>query len=113
MKSYSRVKRINELIKEEISFIIHNRLKDPRIGFLTVIDVEVSNDLSLARIFFTIYGDEKTKTEAMQGLNSASGFIRRELAARIRLRTIPELRFIIDETYEKSSRIDSLLKEVM
>jgi ribosome-binding factor A len=111
MRSYSRTERLNRLIKEEIGFII-KYLKDPRIGFLTVLDVELSKDLSIARVYVSVYGDTDVKNKTMEALESAAGFIRGELAVRVRLRSIPELRFIYDKSEEIRDRIFSLLKEV-
>ena len=112
MRSYSRTERINELIKEEICFIIKNRLKDPRLGFLTVLNVITSKDLSLSKIYVSIYGDNETKDKTMEALMSATGFIRGELSNRIRMKFVPELVFIHDESEEIRFRIDGILKEI-
>jgi len=112
MKSYSRIDRINELIKEEISLIIKNRLKDPRLGFLTVLNVITSKDLALSKIYVSIYGDNETKDKTMEALMSATGFIRGELGSRIRLRCVPEIVFIQDESEDIRFRIDGILKEI-
>ncbi|MEQ8169604.1 MAG: 30S ribosome-binding factor RbfA [Candidatus Eremiobacterota bacterium] len=111
MRSYSRTERLNRLIKEEIGVIIQH-LKDPRIGFLTVLDVELSKDLSIARVYVSVYGDGDARNKAMEALESAAGFIRGELAGRVRIKSIPELRFIYDKSEEIRERISSLLKEV-
>jgi len=76
---YSRSARVEEAIKEEISDIIRNELKDPRIGFVTVVDVKLTVDLRQATIFFSIWGDEWAKKETLAGLESAKGYIRSEL----------------------------------
>ncbi|OQA15841.1 MAG: Ribosome-binding factor A [bacterium ADurb.Bin363] len=111
MRSFNRTDRLNKLIKEELSLIIQ-RLKDPRIGFLTILDVEVTKDISLARIYVTVYGDSSTRTKTMEALENATGFIRGELANQIRIRAIPELRFIYDESEEVRERIETILKSV-
>jgi len=111
MRSYSRTERLNSLIKEEVGCIIQ-RLKDPRIGFLTVLDVELTRDLSIAKIYVSIYGDADMKNNTMEALENAAGFIRGELAGRVRMKSIPELRFIYDKSEEIRVRISSLLKEI-
>lgn len=111
MRSFNRTERLNSLLKEEIGVIIQ-RLKDPRIGFLTILDVELTKDLSIAKVYVSIYGDLDTRNKTMEALESASGFIRGELAGRIRIKSIPELRFIYDKSEEIRERISSLLREV-
>jgi len=112
MKSYSRTERVSELLKEEISFIIGNRLKDPRIGFLTLMKVEVAKDISFARVYVSVYGDDESKTDTMEALDSAKGFIRKELSGRVRMRTIPELVFVRDLSEEHRFRIDKILRDL-
>ena len=112
MKSYSRLERVNELLKEEVSFIIRNRLKDPRIGFLTVLKVDVSRDFSFAKVYISIYGSDEAKFDAMDALDSAKGFIRKELGSRVRLKKTPDLGFINDGSEEVRFRIDKILKDL-
>src|SRR5690606_38272901 len=87
-------------------------LKDPRLGFVTVTDVEVSNDLSHVRVFFSVYGDEETRRQSEEGLRAARGAIRSELGRRIRLRLTPEIDFRFDASLERGARIDQLLEEI-
>lgn len=106
-----RVERLREEIKKEASDIIR-KLKDPRVGFVTVTDVEVSGDLRHVKIFVSIYGDEQTKAATMEALTRATGHIRTEIGQRIRLRYTPEIQVRFDESIERGARIFELLREV-
>lgn len=110
--SSPRIARLRELFKEETSVILQRQMKDPRIGFVSVTDVELSADLRHAKIFVSIFGDAEAKARTMQGLASAQGFIRTELARRIRLRHIPRVAFKMDESIERGARVDELLRKV-
>ncbi|ALS27594.1 30S ribosome-binding factor RbfA [Paenibacillus cisolokensis] len=107
-----RVGRVGEQIKKEMSQIIQNELKDPRIGFITVTGVDVTNDLSQARVYLSVLGSDEQKEETLKALGRASGFIRSELGKRIRLRLTPELLFKLDSSIEYGSRIEALLNEI-
>lgn len=107
-----RIARLRELFKEEISAILHREMKDPRIGFVSVTDVELSQDLRHAKVFVSILGDAEAKVKTMAGLDSAQGFIRKELGRRIRLRHIPEMMFRLDESIERGVRVQRLLRQV-
>lgn len=107
-----RIARLRELFKEETSAILQRQMKDPRIGFVSVTDVELSADLRHAKIFVSILGDADAKSQTMAGLESAQGFIRTELARRIRLRRIPEVLFKLDDSIERGARVERLLREV-
>ncbi|MCD5401208.1 30S ribosome-binding factor RbfA [candidate division NPL-UPA2 bacterium] len=107
-----RVEKVAEAIKEEVSLIIQEEVKDPRIGFLTVTAVELSSDLRYAKIFISVYGSQEEKVKALKGLQSATRFIRREIGRRIKLRYTPEIVFKWDESIEKGAHIDSLLRQI-
>jgi ribosome-binding factor A len=107
-----RQERLRELIKSEFGQILQRDLKDPRIGFVSVTDVELSNDFSHVKIFVSIMGNDEVKQATMEGLESAKGFIRTELGKRIRLRHTPEVHLIADNSIERGSRIFELLEEV-
>jgi ribosome-binding factor A len=107
-----RIERLRELIKTEFGQILRRDLKDPRIGFVSVTDVEVSHDCSHVKIFVSILGDDASKQATMDGLESAKGFIRTELGQRIRLRYTPEIHLIADDSMERGSRIMQLLQKV-
>ncbi len=110
--STPRIARLRELFKEETSVILQRQMKDPRIGFVSVTDVELSADLRHAKIFVSIFGDAEAKARTMQGLASAQGFIRTELARRIRLRHIPQVAFKMDQSIERGARVNELLRKV-
>ncbi len=110
--STPRIARLRELLKKETGAILQRQMKDPRIGFVSVTDVELSADLRHAKIFVSIFGDAEAKARTMRGLTSAQGFIRTELARRIRLRHIPEVAFKVDESIERGARVNELLRRV-
>ncbi|WP_445594025.1 30S ribosome-binding factor RbfA [Bacillus velezensis] len=107
-----RANRVGEQMKKELGDIISRKLKDPRIGFLTVTDVRVSGDLQIAKVYISVLGGEKKKEEALKGLAKAKGFIRSEIGSRIRLRKTPELEFEFDESIEYGNRIETLIHEL-
>ncbi len=107
-----RANRVAEQMKKELGAIIGQKLKDPRIGFVTVTDVEVTGDLQQATIFISVLGKEYEKEETLKGLNKAKGFIRTEIGQRIRLRVTPEIKFEFDDSVAYGNRIDTLLNQV-
>ncbi|WP_404452663.1 30S ribosome-binding factor RbfA [Virgibacillus necropolis] len=107
-----RANRIAEQMKKELGEIISRKLKDPRVGFVTVTDVEVTGDLQQAKIFISVLGDEKQKHDTLVGLAKAKGFIRSEIGQRIRLRKTPELVFEFDEALEYGNRIETILRDL-
>lgn len=109
---HKRSDKVAETIHEVVSSILSRGLNDPRIGFVTITAVEVTDDLHQARIFFTVIGDDQSKKESESGLNSARGYIRRELGKHLTMRYIPEILFKYDHSQDYGSRIDSLLKEI-
>lgn len=111
MMSGQRALRMREGLKRETSEILR-MMKDPRIGFVSVTDVEVSRDLRHVKVFVSVYGDEDEKAATMDALVKAQGFVRTELGKRIRLRHTPEIVFRPDESIERGARISALLKTV-
>lgn len=107
-----RVNRVAEQMKKELGEIIFQKLKDPRVGFVTVTDVEVTGDLQNATVYISVLGEESEKNATLKGLDKAKGFIRTEIGKRIRLRKTPELEFKFDESIAYGSRIESLLSQV-
>ncbi len=107
-----RTGRVGEQIKKELSLLIQSEMKDPRIGFVTVTGVDVTNDLSQAEVYLSVMGDEEQKVNSVKGIEKATGFLRSELGKRIRLRHTPELIFKIDESIAYGSRIEELLGEI-
>ncbi|MCK8816481.1 30S ribosome-binding factor RbfA [Natroniella sulfidigena] len=106
----NRSQRVGELIKQEVSDLLQKEIKDPRIGFVTVTDVEVSGDLRHAKVFVSIL--DGNKEETMEGLQATEGFVRREIGQRIRLRHTPEIIFRYDDSIEKGTRIFEILENI-
>jgi ribosome-binding factor A len=107
-----RVQRVQEELKKEIGQMLQREIKDPRIGFVTVTDVEVSKDLRNVKIFVSVYGSDQERSDTMAGLESARGYIRTEIGKRIKLRYTPEISFRFDESIARGARIMELLNEV-
>ncbi len=107
-----RTDRVSVLIQRELSDIIQRELKDPRVGFCTISQVQVSTDLRYADVKVSVVGDKQQKRNSIIGLKSAAGFLRREVVQRIGLRHAPELRFELDDSVDQLMRIDRLLKRV-
>ena len=107
-----RSEKVSEAIHETVSSLLSRGLNDPRIGFVTITAVELTEDLSLARIYFTAMGDEISGKSSEAGLNSAKGFIRKELGRVLTIRHIPEIIFKYDHSQEYGNRIDSILREI-
>lgn len=106
-----RVARLNEQLKRELTALIQFEVRDPRIGMVTITDVEVSPDLYHARVYFTLLGDDDQRRTAAEGLRAAAGFLRTEIGRRMHIRRAPELHFTLDETLEHAARIEQLLRE--
>lgn len=111
MQPYKRTQRLNILLREEIADLVMRKVKDPRLGFVTITDVEISSDLKTAKVFISIMNDDDIDIN-MEILNSAKGFIRSELSKRVRLKYIPSLEFKIDKSIRHGGRIDELLREI-
>lgn len=108
----SRLERVAEAIRKEASVIIHDELKDPRLGFVTVTRVEMAADLRFAKIFFSVLGKEEDYVRTKAALDSALGFIRGKIAQRVNLRLAPEIAFREDRSSEYSVRIQEVLDEI-
>lgn len=108
----SRKDRVTEAIREEISMILHRELKDPRLGFVTITKVELTQDLRSAKVFFSVLGKEEDYKKTRDALDSAMGFIRKLIAERINLRLAPEIIFKDDRSTEYSVRIEEVLNEI-
>ena len=108
----SRHDKVTEAIKKEVSLIIHDELKDPRLGFVTVTKMELTGDFRYAKVFFSVLGKEEDYKRTKEALDSAKGFIRRLIAQRIRLRLVPEIAFKEDKSCEYSIKIEEVLNEI-
>jgi ribosome-binding factor A len=107
-----RAEKLQALIKQELSTMLIRDVKDPRIKFVTITGVEVSNDLSYAKVYVSLYGSEKEQEQAWKGLQSGLGYFRSEIARRIDLRVAPILSFHKDTSMEYSAHIESILREI-
>ena len=114
MATSRRVSRVSSLIKREVSQMLLNGIKDDRVGtgMVSVTEVDVSGDLQHAKIFVSIYGTPEAKAATMEGLKSSTGFVRRELAQRMRLRRTPELIFLEDDSLERGYYMSNLLDKI-
>ncbi len=108
----SRIEKVSEAIKQEVSKIIHDELRDPRLGFITVMGVEVTKDLQIAKIFYSVMGSPEQKLKCAQALGSALGFIRRLIGERLNLRVTPEVIFKLDNSVDYSIEIADKIERV-
>jgi ribosome-binding factor A len=113
MARFKRTDRINEALREEVSLLVRDAVRDPRVSMATITAVQCSPELDHAKIYFTALGDEAEREEILQGLNSAAAFLRRELSKRMQIRRVPELHFQIDRVLEEANRIERLLREAL
>ncbi len=109
---YQRKDRVGDLIKREIANMIQRELKDPGIGFVTVTAVDVSVDLKQARVFYSVLGDEDSKSRSALALKRASGFIQNEIGKRLRLKYTPEILFEFDRSVEYGAHIEELIQKI-
>lgn len=109
---YSRAERVAEMIRRDLSSLIRHRVKDPRVGMVTILDVEVSRDLSHAKVYFDTL-DEANSSDVEDGLNKAAGFLRRELGHELKLRSTPSLAFIYDDTEVKANALSALIDKAL
>jgi len=112
LSSQLRIEKLQELIKQEVGKMLLYDIKDPRIGFVTVTEVEMTGDLREAKIYVSIMGNDEQIKNSMEGLQSALGFIRREIGKRIRLRFTPEISFAPDKSLDYSEHIQKLLLKI-
>ncbi len=105
-----RQERVADLLRREISEIIRLEVRDPRVGLVTISDLSVGRDLGHAKVRVSVLGEEEERTQAIEALNRAKGFIRSTLAKRVRLRTVPDLSFQLDRGAEHSQRINEILE---
>ena len=105
-----RIYRVSSLLRDEISRIILTKIKDPRIGFVTITEVEVSGDLKEARVYTSVLGNNRDKQISLEVLNHAVPFIKNQLNCKVELKFTPQLQFILDDSLEKTDRINRVLK---
>lgn len=109
-REYQRSSRIAEQLQRELSELIRRQVKDPRIHLVTVTDVDVSPDLSNAKVLISVLGAEGPQREVVSALNHAAGFLRHALGRTLKLRSIPELHFHYDDTLDRAAHLDALIK---
>jgi ribosome-binding factor A len=109
----NRQKRLGELLKQEISDLVLREIKDPRIGFVSITSVDLSADLRHAKILVSVLGSESERKSSLAGLRSAVGFIKRELGRRLRLKYLPDISIVYDNSIEEGNRIVSLIDSIV
>jgi ribosome-binding factor A len=109
---YKRSEKVAEAVHELITGLLVKGIKDPRIGFVTITGVEVSDDLHLAKVFFTVVGSDTERKATEAGLNSARSYIRKEMGKQLRMRYVPDIIFRYDDSLDYGNKIDSILKEI-
>jgi len=108
-----RPEKVAHLMRREVAEILQERLRDPRVSaMVSVTDVEVTNDLSFAKVFVSIMGDAAERASTLEALAHAAGFVRHELGPRLGLREVPEIRFVHDESLDRGARVEELLKRI-
>lgn len=113
MTTHARPERVGQEIQAAVGELLaRGMLRDPRIGFITVTGVKVSPDLRVARVFYSMLGEEKERKETQAGLDAAKPFVRREVTSRVHLRVSPEIFFVFDPSVGEGDRIERLLREV-
>lgn len=112
MATGKRAVRVGDLILREMAFLLLEKVKDPRVQGVTLTGVRLSNDLKQAKVFFSLLGDEPEIERALNGLNSAKGFLKRQIGIRMELRYVPEILFVHDASLETGSHMERLLEEL-
>lgn len=107
-----RTVRLDEQFREEISKLLMKGLKDPRVGFVTISRVEITNDLSYAKVYISVLGSDREKASSLIGLRNSSGFIRTYLGKALKIRKIPQLNFVLDESLDHAMHIEEILAEL-
>lgn len=112
-KDFSRTVRVADQIQRELALLIQNEIKDPRVGMVTLTGVEVTRDYAFAKVFYTTLSGSENIQLVDEGLKRSAGFLRSQLADKIRLRTIPQLQFVYDESVERGMRLSRLIDEAV
>ena len=112
-KSFSRRDRVSEQIRRELAELIRTELKDPRVGMVSITDVEVTADYAHAKVFFSTLAGSERVAEVLAGLDKASGFLRRELGRRITIHTTPQLHFVFDQSLERGADLSKLIQKAV
>jgi len=112
-KSFSRKDRVCEQIRRELAELLRTEVKDPRVGMISITEVEVTADYAHAKVFFSTLADSEHLPEVMTGLQKSSGFLRRELGKRIRIHMTPQLHFVFDQSLERGAELDRLIQQAV
>lgn len=112
-KSFSRKDRVSEQIRRELAELIRSELKDPRVGMISLTDVEVTADYAHAKVYFSTLAGSANLDEVMTGLQKASGFLRRELGKRISIHMTPQLHFVFDQSLERGADLSALIQKAV
>lgn len=112
-REFSRKDRVADQIQRELAVLIQLEVKDPRVGMVTITAVDVSREFEYARVYFTVLGDDKVRESTMEGLTRAAGFLRRELAHRLKLRSTPELQFVYDQSIDNAAKLSELISKAV
>jgi len=107
-----RRERVQDFLREEISLIIQQEIKDPGLGFITVIDVKMTDDLKFAKVYYSVFGSEEEKERTAQALKRATNYIKHLLGDKVRMKYMPDITFVYDTDQEKAARIEAILKRV-
>jgi ribosome-binding factor A len=108
-REFPRTRRVGEQIQRELAGLLHEEIRDPRLGLISISAVEVSRDLAHARVYISVLGGDETVEETLRVLNVAAGFLRHQLGQRMRIRVIPQLRFFYDGSLAEGARMDALI----
>lgn len=112
MPNDGMLQRVAKAIKKEVGWIISQEMKDPRVGMASVVSVDLSPDFGLARIYVSVMGDEEQQQRAMEGLESARGYIRSEIGKRLDFKYVPKIQFILDHSMKQGAQIERLLRRI-
>jgi len=109
---FKRADRVGGQVQKELSDLLQKEIRDPRLDFVTIMRVSISDDLRSARIYFSVAEGERRKLSALAGFKSAAGYLRRKLSRRLELRHVPELEFLYDESFDRATRINRVLNGI-
>ena len=112
MTRFKRADRVGGQVKKELCDLLRKEIRDPRLDSVTIMGVDLSDDLRSARVFFSVAQEEEARVDALAGFKSASGYLKRRLSTRLELKYTPELRFIYDESLDRATDLNKLLKTI-
>jgi ribosome-binding factor A len=109
---FKRADRIGGQVQKELSDLLQKEIRDPRLDLVTIMRVSITDDLRSARIYFSVAEGEERKVSALAGFKSAAGYLRRKLSRRLELRHVPELEFLYDDSFDRATRINNVLRTI-